>query len=118
MAHDVKKKKKKLKTNSKIIQNVLLDFKCDTKLTRLLYSAFSFLRLLFWAQCGTSAKIERVSLDGNDRKALVTHQIRHPVALSLGKFSPSHDLRLVGKSSSHLFIQRLSRCAPSAAVLA
>lgn len=56
----------------------------------LLYSAI--LRLLFWAQCGTSAKIERASLDGHDRKALVIYRIRHPVALSLGKFSPSHSV--------------------------
>lgn len=40
-------------------------------------------RLLFWAQCGTPAKIERASLDGRDRKSLVTRFIRHPVALSL-----------------------------------
>uniref|UniRef100_H3CXH4 EGF-like domain-containing protein n=1 Tax=Tetraodon nigroviridis TaxID=99883 RepID=H3CXH4_TETNG len=40
-------------------------------------------RLLFWAQSGDSPKIERSGLDGRDRKALVTHSIRHPVALSL-----------------------------------
>ncbi|XP_070688328.1 low-density lipoprotein receptor-like [Pempheris klunzingeri] len=39
--------------------------------------------LLFWAQCGGSAKIERASLDGRDRTALVTSSIHHPVALSL-----------------------------------
>ncbi|XP_044056531.1 low-density lipoprotein receptor-related protein 8-like isoform X2 [Siniperca chuatsi] len=39
--------------------------------------------LLFWAQCGSSSKIERASLDGRDRMALVTSSIRHPVALSL-----------------------------------
>ncbi|XP_038571501.1 low-density lipoprotein receptor-related protein 8-like isoform X2 [Micropterus salmoides] len=39
--------------------------------------------LLFWAQCGSSSKIERASLDGLDRMALVTSSIRHPVALSL-----------------------------------
>ncbi|KAM9358381.1 low-density lipoprotein receptor-related protein 8-like [Symphorus nematophorus] len=39
--------------------------------------------LVFWAQCGSSPKIERASLDGRKRKALVTSLIRHPVALSL-----------------------------------
>ncbi|KAM9383922.1 vitellogenin receptor Yl-like isoform 2-T2 [Pholidichthys leucotaenia] len=39
--------------------------------------------LLFWAQCGSSPKIERALLDGRDRMALVTSLIRHPVALSL-----------------------------------
>ncbi|XP_042337393.1 low-density lipoprotein receptor-related protein 8-like [Plectropomus leopardus] len=39
--------------------------------------------LLFWAQCGNSPKIERSSLVGRDRRALVTSLIRHPVALSL-----------------------------------
>ncbi|KAL7397623.1 hypothetical protein ABVT39_025109 [Epinephelus coioides] len=38
---------------------------------------------LFWAQCGNSPKIERASLDGWDRRALVISSIRHPVALSL-----------------------------------
>ncbi|KAM7409608.1 hypothetical protein PAMA_001206 [Pampus argenteus] len=39
--------------------------------------------LLFWAQCGSSPNIERASLDGRDRMALVTSLIRHPVALCL-----------------------------------
>ncbi|XP_076583327.1 low-density lipoprotein receptor-related protein 8-like [Chaetodon auriga] len=39
--------------------------------------------LLFWAQSGSSANIARASLDGGDRMELVTHLIRHPVALSL-----------------------------------
>nr|XP_046247889.1 low-density lipoprotein receptor-like [Scatophagus argus] len=39
--------------------------------------------LLFWAQCGSSPKIERSGLDGRDRMALVTYSIRNPVALSL-----------------------------------
>uniref|UniRef100_UPI0037E90A9B low-density lipoprotein receptor-related protein 8-like n=1 Tax=Semicossyphus pulcher TaxID=241346 RepID=UPI0037E90A9B len=39
--------------------------------------------LLFWAQCGSSPKIERSSLDGRDRTDLVTSSIRNPVALSL-----------------------------------
>ncbi|XP_051232632.1 low-density lipoprotein receptor-related protein 8 [Dicentrarchus labrax] len=39
--------------------------------------------LLFWTQCGVSSKIERASLAGRDRVALVTSSIRHPVALSL-----------------------------------
>ncbi|XP_062280416.1 very low-density lipoprotein receptor-like [Scomber scombrus] len=39
--------------------------------------------LLFWAECGSSPKIERVSLDGRNRTALVTSSIRHPVALTL-----------------------------------
>ncbi|XP_044218108.1 low-density lipoprotein receptor-like [Thunnus albacares] len=39
--------------------------------------------LLFWAECGRSPKIERASLDGLDRTALVTSLIRRPVALSL-----------------------------------
>ncbi|XP_074490741.1 low-density lipoprotein receptor-related protein 8-like isoform X1 [Sebastes fasciatus] len=39
--------------------------------------------LLFWAQCGSSPKIERASLDGRDRMDLVTSSIRHPAALSL-----------------------------------
>ncbi|XP_038147474.1 low-density lipoprotein receptor-like [Cyprinodon tularosa] len=38
---------------------------------------------LFWAQCGSSAKIEQASLDGRDRMALVTSLLRQPVALSL-----------------------------------
>lgn len=46
-----------------------------------------FLRLLFWAQSGSSPMIERAGLDGRDRKVLVTHLIRHPVALSLGTFA-------------------------------
>lgn len=47
---------------------------------------FAFLRLLFWTECGSSARIVRCSLDGRDRKPLVTHLIRNPVALSLGTF--------------------------------
>ncbi|XP_069558413.1 low-density lipoprotein receptor-like [Brachyistius frenatus] len=39
--------------------------------------------LLFWAQCGSSPKIERAGLDGRERMALVTSSIRQPVALSL-----------------------------------
>ncbi|KAK2908004.1 low-density lipoprotein receptor-like isoform X2 [Channa argus] len=39
--------------------------------------------LLFWAQCGSSPKIEKASLDGKSRTPLVTSLIRHPVALSL-----------------------------------
>ncbi|XP_028258864.1 low-density lipoprotein receptor-related protein 8-like isoform X2 [Parambassis ranga] len=39
--------------------------------------------LIFWAQCGNAPKIERASLDGRDRKALVTSSIHRPVALSL-----------------------------------
>lgn len=39
--------------------------------------------LLFWAERGSSPKIERAGLDGRHRKALVTSSIRHPVALSL-----------------------------------
>ncbi|KAM9761384.1 low-density lipoprotein receptor-like isoform 1-T1 [Menidia menidia] len=39
--------------------------------------------LLFWTQCGSSPKIERASLDGHDRKTLVTTAVRQPVALSL-----------------------------------
>ncbi|XP_071342095.1 low-density lipoprotein receptor-like isoform X2 [Trachinotus anak] len=39
--------------------------------------------LLFWAQSGSFPKIERAGLDGQDRMAVVTSSIRHPVALSL-----------------------------------
>ncbi|KAM6922076.1 low-density lipoprotein receptor-related protein 8-like [Xenentodon cancila] len=39
--------------------------------------------LIFWAQCGSSPKIERASLDGQQRTALVTSSINQPVALSL-----------------------------------
>ncbi|XP_036971783.1 low-density lipoprotein receptor-related protein 8-like [Acanthopagrus latus] len=39
--------------------------------------------LLFWAQSGSSPKIERSRLDGRDRMTLVTYSIRHPVALSV-----------------------------------
>ncbi|XP_054646782.1 low-density lipoprotein receptor-related protein 8-like [Dunckerocampus dactyliophorus] len=39
--------------------------------------------LLFWAECGSSPRIERASLDVQDRLTLVTSLIRHPVALSL-----------------------------------
>ncbi|XP_068445967.1 low-density lipoprotein receptor-related protein 8-like [Clinocottus analis] len=39
--------------------------------------------LLFWAQCGIAPKIERASLDGSDRTALVVSSLRRPVALSL-----------------------------------
>ncbi|XP_026179512.1 low-density lipoprotein receptor-related protein 8-like isoform X2 [Mastacembelus armatus] len=39
--------------------------------------------LLFWAQCGRFPKIERSSLDGRDRMALVTSLLHRPVALSL-----------------------------------
>ncbi|XP_068175516.1 low-density lipoprotein receptor-like isoform X2 [Antennarius striatus] len=39
--------------------------------------------LLFWAQSGSSAQIERARLDGRDRMSLVTYSIRQPVALSL-----------------------------------
>lgn len=46
-----------------------------------------FLRLLFWAQSGSSPMIERAGLDGRDRRVLVTHLMRRPVALSLGTFA-------------------------------
>ncbi|KAL6108128.1 uncharacterized protein ACO6RY_18735 [Pungitius sinensis] len=39
--------------------------------------------LLFWAQCGSSARIERSSLNGSDRMAVVLSSLREPVALSL-----------------------------------
>ncbi|XP_047443986.1 low-density lipoprotein receptor-related protein 8-like [Mugil cephalus] len=39
--------------------------------------------LLFWAQCGSSPKIEKAGLDGQDRIALVTASIHHPAALSI-----------------------------------
>ncbi|XP_029004454.1 low-density lipoprotein receptor-like isoform X2 [Betta splendens] len=39
--------------------------------------------LLFWTQCGSAPKIERSSLDGQDRTALVTSFIRRPVVLAL-----------------------------------
>ncbi|KAK5907103.1 hypothetical protein CesoFtcFv8_004987 [Champsocephalus esox] len=42
-----------------------------------------FQGLLLWAQCGSSPQIERSSLQGRDRKPLVTSSIRFPVALSL-----------------------------------
>ncbi|KAG7487905.1 hypothetical protein MATL_G00028470 [Megalops atlanticus] len=38
---------------------------------------------LFWADSGSSARIERASLDGQDRVALVTSAIHSPVAISL-----------------------------------
>ncbi|XP_034035937.1 low-density lipoprotein receptor-like isoform X2 [Thalassophryne amazonica] len=38
---------------------------------------------VFWAESGSSPKIERASLDGQNRMALVTSSIRRPVALSL-----------------------------------
>ncbi|KAM3876257.1 low-density lipoprotein receptor-like [Diretmus argenteus] len=41
------------------------------------------LGLLFWAESGSSPKIERASLDGQDRMTLVTSSIRNPVAISL-----------------------------------
>uniref|UniRef100_UPI003AAC17C3 low-density lipoprotein receptor-like n=1 Tax=Centroberyx gerrardi TaxID=166262 RepID=UPI003AAC17C3 len=41
------------------------------------------LGLLFWAESGSAPKIERASLDGQDRMALVTSSIRNPVAISL-----------------------------------
>lgn len=50
-------------------------------------AAFCFIRLLFWAQCGSFPKIERAGLDGRDTVALVTSSIHCPVALSLGMFS-------------------------------
>ncbi|XP_061539725.1 low-density lipoprotein receptor-related protein 8-like isoform X3 [Phycodurus eques] len=39
--------------------------------------------LLFWAQCGSSPKIERASLDGQDTMTMVTSLLNHPVALTL-----------------------------------
>ncbi|XP_029905112.1 low-density lipoprotein receptor-related protein 8-like [Myripristis murdjan] len=39
--------------------------------------------LLFWAESGSSPKIERAGLDGQDRMALVTTSIRRPTAISL-----------------------------------
>ncbi|KAM7011957.1 low-density lipoprotein receptor-related protein 8-like [Tautogolabrus adspersus] len=39
--------------------------------------------MLFWAQCGSSPKIWRSSLDGQNRTTLVSSSIRRPVALSL-----------------------------------
>ncbi|XP_061884070.1 low-density lipoprotein receptor-related protein 8-like [Entelurus aequoreus] len=39
--------------------------------------------LLFWAECGSSPRIERVSLDVEHRLTLVNSLIRQPVALSL-----------------------------------
>ncbi|XP_061594512.1 low-density lipoprotein receptor-like [Cololabis saira] len=41
------------------------------------------LGFIFWAQCGSSPNIERASLDGQQRVALVTSSINQPVALSL-----------------------------------
>ncbi|XP_074525130.1 low-density lipoprotein receptor-related protein 8-like [Halichoeres trimaculatus] len=41
------------------------------------------LGMLFWAQCGSSPKIERSSLNGENRTVLVTSSLRFPVALSL-----------------------------------
>ncbi|XP_037530480.1 low-density lipoprotein receptor-related protein 8 [Nematolebias whitei] len=38
---------------------------------------------LFWAQCGSTPKIERAGLDGHNRMVLVTSLIKQPVALSL-----------------------------------
>ncbi|XP_051964889.1 low-density lipoprotein receptor-related protein 8-like isoform X2 [Xyrauchen texanus] len=38
---------------------------------------------LFWADSGASPRIERASLDGEGRIALITSAIRHPVAISL-----------------------------------
>ncbi|XP_061093319.1 very low-density lipoprotein receptor-like [Conger conger] len=38
---------------------------------------------LFWADSGTSARIERASMDGQGRKPLVTSSIHSPVAISL-----------------------------------
>ncbi|KAF7646904.1 hypothetical protein LDENG_00180760, partial [Lucifuga dentata] len=44
---------------------------------------FCFLRLLFWAEAGSSPKIERANLDGQNRTALVISSIRKPVTLTL-----------------------------------
>ncbi|KAM4629850.1 low-density lipoprotein receptor-like [Polymixia lowei] len=41
------------------------------------------LGLVFWAESGSSPKIERARLDGKDRMTLVTSAIRNPVAISL-----------------------------------
>lgn len=83
-------------------------------------SCFCFLRLLFWAQCGSSSKIERASLDGQDRMALVTYLISHPVALSLGMFwnltvvQWVWDLKVVWKShrvsGSYFYMISLNFC--------
>lgn len=77
-----------------------------------------FLRLLFWAQSGDSPKIERSGLDGRDRKALVTHFIRQPVALGLGRFkfhSPALGFELlwgkVCKRRKHCWAAAL-HCSP------
>lgn len=43
-----------------------------------------FPSLIFWAQGGSAPRIERASLDGRDRRVLVSYSIRDPVALSLG----------------------------------
>lgn len=120
---------KHLKSAIKIIMWDFLFFNTNMcivmHLSKCFFSFFSFLRLLFWAQCGTPAKIERTSLDGRDRKSLVTRLLRHPVALSLGKFLLSHPkeigIIIIYSSYSYLIIyspSHLSRCAPSAAVLA
>nr|XP_057930105.1 low-density lipoprotein receptor-like isoform X2 [Doryrhamphus excisus] len=44
--------------------------------------------LLFWAECSSSPRIERTTLDAQDRLTLVTSLILHPVALSLD--TPRH----------------------------
>ncbi|XP_065104474.1 low-density lipoprotein receptor-related protein 8-like isoform X2 [Paramisgurnus dabryanus] len=41
------------------------------------------LGLLFWADSGTSPRIECARVDGHHRKALISSSIRHPVAISL-----------------------------------
>ncbi|XP_064187625.1 very low-density lipoprotein receptor-like isoform X2 [Anguilla rostrata] len=41
------------------------------------------LGLMFWADSGSSSRIERASMDGQDRMALVTSAIHGPVAISL-----------------------------------
>ncbi|XP_056132815.1 low-density lipoprotein receptor-related protein 8-like [Lampris incognitus] len=42
-----------------------------------------FLGLLFWSESGNSPKIERASLDGQDRMSLVISSIHNPVAVCL-----------------------------------
>lgn len=46
---------------------------------------------MFWADAGSSPKIEAAWLDGNKRHTLITEKIRHPTGLSID-FAKEHTL--------------------------
>lgn len=42
-------------------------------------------RVLYWADVGASAKIEKAGMDGVDRRVLISIRIEKPTGLALGE---------------------------------